>query len=176
MGITGESRDDGKNNKNINNNFIANNNDEVDPRLDYKGYILTSCSALACHSNTYQQTVANSTTDAQKRSLGSLENAPKTVIPSRANSGIVLITTKLNQSDESKLIHYNTNSSNALSKTNLELFNTVQKATEGPISSALQQQSNVGSNEQQQQPKTATILVSKSKTKTGLPLLLKKSK
>lgn len=172
---TYEYREDGNIKKNINNNFIANNNDEVDPNLD-KGYILSSCSTLASHSNTYQQTVATSTTDAQKRSLS---NAPKTVIPTRANSGIVLITTKPNQSDESKLIHYNSStgkSNNALSKTNLELFNSVQKATENNLFSSSQKQTDVGPSDQQQQSKTATILVSKSKTKTGLPLLLKKSK
>lgn len=164
--------------KPFNNNVTANNNDEVDRKLDYKPYtLLANCSALT---NAYQQPVESSTTDAQKRYLA---NAPKTVIPNRANSGIVLITAKLNQSDESKLIQYNvsgSSSTNTLSKTNLEKFNSVQMATTEDLTSlTAQKQATIGTNEQQQQqqqPKTATILVSKSKTKTGLPLLLKKSK
>lgn len=160
--------------RSFNNNFTANNNDEVDPKLDYQGYILTNCSTLT---SAYRQPVETSTTDAQKRSLA---NAPKTVIPNRANSGIVLITAKLNQSDESKLIQYNVSgsSTNTLSKTNLEKFNSVQMpSTEDLTPLTVQKQAAIGSSEQQQhQPKTATILVSKSKTKTGLPLLLKKSK
>lgn len=164
--------------KPFNNDVTANNNDEVDRKIDYKPYtLLANCSTLT---NAYQQPVESSTTDAQKRYLA---NAPKTVIPNRANSGIVLITAKLNQSDESKLIQYNVSggSTNTLSKTNLEKFNSVKRATttEDLTPLTAQKQATIGSNEQQQQqqqPKTATILVSKSKTKTGLPLLLKKSK
>lgn len=167
---TGSSKDSQINN---NNNAIPNYRDGVDSELGDKGYILTSCSTFDYQSNIYQQTVANSTTDAQKRSHA---NAPKTVIPNRANSSIVLITTKLNQSDESKLVHYGHSSCNILSKTNLELFNNVQKASDETVNSATQKQSNSVVTNQQNQAKTATILVSKSKTKTGLPLLLKKPK
>lgn len=169
-------RNDGIMMKSLNNNFTASNNDKVDPKLDYKGYILTNCSTLT---SAYQQPVETSTTDAQKRSLAI---APKTVIPNRANSGIVLITAKLNQSDESKLIQYNVSgssgitSTNKLSKANLDKLNSVRVAATEDLTLIAQKHAAFGSDEQQQQPKTATILVSKSKTKTGLPLLLKKSK
>lgn len=176
IGKTESTKDcqaDDKNDKNINNNFVGNNNDEVDHKLDYKEYILTSCNTPACQTSNYQQTAASSITDAQKRSL---VKAPKTVISRRATSGIVLITTKLNQSDESKFIHYNSGSGcSALNEKNLDIFNSVHKPTENFLPSTVQQDPTVD-NSDQQQPKTATILVSKSKTKTGLPLLLKKSK
>lgn len=102
-----------------------------------------------------------------------MAKAPNTVIPRRTTSGIVLITTKLNQSDEAKFIHYGSGTS-ALNETNLNIFNSVQKSTNNVVPS--NKQHDTVDNSEQQQPKTATILVSKSKTKTGLPLLLKKSK
>lgn len=166
-----EQGEDGNVNHSMNNNFIANIID-IDPKLAYNPFILTSSSTSVCVNSAYQPATATSTIDAQTRSL---VNIPKTVISNRANSGIVLITTKLNQSDGSQLIHFNSSGTNALSKTNLALFNTVQKTTSDTTFPSLQKQTNIVSDDQQQ-PKTATILVSKSKTKTGLPLLLKKSK
>lgn len=163
---------DGNNDKNIK-NFVGSNNDEVDHKLDYKEYILTSCNTPACQPSNYQQRFAtNSITDTQKRSLA---KAPNTVISRRVTSGIVLITAKLNQSDENKFIHYSSGSgTSALNEKNLDIFNNVQKSAENFVPSNVQH--DTVDNSDQQQPKTATILVSKSKTKTGLPLLLKKSK
>lgn len=160
--------------ENMNNNLVANNNDAVDPKQSHKEYILTSCSTLDCQSSNYQQTIPNGTTDAQRIPLA---NAPKSVIPNRANSGIVLITAKLNQSDESKLIHYSSSGScnNTLNKTNLDIFNSVQKIQDDFMISTSQSKT-LAETTAPRQSKTATILVSKSKTKSGLPLLLRKSK
>lgn len=164
-------REDGSINRSVNSNFIANIID-ITPKLDYNPYILTSSSTSVCANTAYQPTAVTSTIDAQTRSL---INTPKTVISNRANSSIVLITTKPNQPEGSKLIHFNSSSTNTLSKSNLALFNTVHKTTTETSFSSLQKQANLISADQKQ-PKTATILVSKSKTKTGLPLLLRKSK
>lgn len=146
---------------------IANKSDDVE---DYFKYILTDCSIL---SKQYLHPVETSTTDTQKRSLAN-------ALPNRANSGIVLITTKLNQSDESKLVHYNNSSNSEImdtkipNKTNLKQFDSDQVVTKD--STAHTSLTQCTSETSEVQPKTATILVSKSKTKTGLPLLLKKSK
>lgn len=154
--------------KSLNNNFIAGSNDEVE---DYYKCILTDCSTL---SNAYLHRVEASTTDTQKRFL---TNSLTSEHPNRAKPGIVLITTKLNQSDETKLMHYNASSSgktDALNEINLKTFNSDQVVTKEIATVTSLKQYTIESREQQ--PKTATILVSKSKTKTGLPLLLKKSK
>lgn len=145
--------------KSLNNNFTVNKNDEVD---DCYKYILSNSSTL---SKANLHTVQNSTADTQKRIL---TNALTTAIPNRVNAGIVLISTKLNQSDENKLICYNVGSSG--NKT----FNTDEVVTEENTTLTLLKHCTILSSTQQ--PKIATILVSKSKTKTGLPLLLKKPK
>lgn len=102
------------------------------------------------------------------KNKGSKEYSPKIVTSNLTNSGIVLVTHKLNLSHGSKHIHYNSNSK-TFSKTNQEIFNGVIKTTNDSI---IEKHTNAVTSDLQQ-PKTATILVSKSKTKSGLPLLLK---
>lgn len=145
--------------KSLNNNFTGNKNDGLD---DYYKYVLINNSTL---SKANLHTVENSTADTQKRPLS---NALPTAIPNRVNPGIVLISTKLNQSDENKHIHCN------VSRSGNKTLNSEEVATKKNTTLTLFKQCAIGSSTQT--PKTATILVSKSKSKTGLPLLLKKSK
>lgn len=144
--------------KSQNNNFITCHNDAFE---DYK-YKLTDCSTL---SKAYLHPDETIKTDTQQPYL---TNALTTAIPNLANSGIVLITTKLNQSDENKLIHYNISSCGkmaTLNTTNLETFNSDKVVTRQITALTSLKQFTIGSSEQQR--KTATILVSKSKTKTA---------
>ena len=114
-----------------------------------------SCSSLLIHSsspsalnNGQESTVLDKKDDVKNNNV--LDDTQKP----RAKAGIVLISTKFNKSDETMLLHLNNHSNNTNS--------------DKPMTTEEQ--------ENKELMKTATILVSKSKTKTGLPLMLKKPK
>lgn len=152
--------------KSLNNNVKLNNHEQVE---DWK-YILADYSTL---SNNCALPVETNKTKTQKLSSSS----PLTTGNSNhANPDIVLITAKLNQPDEKKIIHYNVTSSENMPIINdneLKIFSSDQAVTKEIDGQTLLKQYKIQTSEHQ--PKTATILVSKSKAKTGLPLLLKKN-
>lgn len=102
----------------------------------------------------------------------------------RGGSTIVLISTKISNSSTAKL---GSATQGAMINTTGTLYNIPSPvctdnidnrklATVCQESTAMNDDENDGHSESQNTSKTATILVSKHKTKTGLPLLLKKSK
>lgn len=150
-------------------NNVYTYNDNVSPKTDDNVHSTTNCRNL---STAYHHSVHASSIDVKKRSLVS------PVKSNKINSSIILIATKLNQSDEKKKMHYNISSSSGvnnshLNETNMKTTNSAQKSSEDVVYITTQKNGSSGFSEQKT---TATILVSKSKTKTGLPLLLKKSK